>query len=170
MIGQRWIVGLAAVACAGLLAAAGGCAKPPEPPPLPLGADTAIRAGFYKAEIEDVEIGSQGGARLYEAELTYEGREVEVEVTPDGMIAQIEREVTMAEVPPAVADAITRAAGDGKIEEIERTEVFAVGQEGQVVPLTPTKVFYEAEFEKGCREYEVRVAPDGTVLGTESDD
>jgi len=169
MIGQPWTVGVVAVACVGLLVAAGGCAKQDEPD-LPLGADTAIRSAFYKAEIDEVEIGSEGGARLYEVELTCEGKEVEVEVSPDGMIVEIEAEVTMADLPKPVADAIAKAAGGAKVHEIERTKTFAVGRDGKLVPLSEPKVVYEAEFMKGCKEVEIEVAADGTILKTETDD
>lgn len=65
--------------------------------------------------------------------------------------------VTLSEVPAAVAATIKAQAGSGTIEEIEMET-----EDG--------KVEYSAEIEKDGREFEITVAPDGTLLEVEEDD
>ena len=71
--------------------------------------------------------------------------------------AQEEREVSIDQVPAAVKAAILAQAGTGTIEEVE------LGNEnGQII--------YEADVIIDGQEVEIKVAPDGTLLGKEGDD
>ena len=65
-----------------------------------------------------------------------------------------EQEVTLDQVPPAVKATILKEAAGAKITEIERET-----EHGETV--------YEAEFSRNGREIEIKVAPDGTLLGRE---
>jgi len=63
-----------------------------------------------------------------------------------------EEEVTLEQVPPAVQATILAESAGGRITEIERET-----RNGAVV--------YEAEFLLDGQEIEIRIAPDGTLLG-----
>ena len=65
-------------------------------------------------------------------------------------------EVRIDQVPPAVRATIEREARGGRIEEIERET-----KNGRVV--------YKIEFVQGDKEYEIRVAQDGTLLKRKED-
>ena len=71
--------------------------------------------------------------------------------------AEEEKEVSIDQVPAAVKAAILAQAGTGTIEEVE------LGNEnGQVI--------YEADVIIDGQEVEIKVTPDGTLLGKEGDD
>ena len=63
-----------------------------------------------------------------------------------------EETVTLDQVPQAVRDTILREAGDAQITEIERET-----KNGKTV--------YEAEFLRNGQEIEIKVGPDGALLG-----
>ncbi|MBN1845377.1 MAG: PepSY-like domain-containing protein [Sedimentisphaerales bacterium] len=120
---------------------------------------------------------------LYEVEVMLDGKEVEIEVTPEGKVIQKqienddddgddgddegddddedeeedEEEVTLDQVPAAVKAAILAEAQGGTIKEIERET-----EDGQTT--------YEAEIVINGKEIEIEIAPDGKVLEREADD
>ena len=147
-----------------VLVMAPGCADPDA------AVINAVKAEFPQAAVGEMEKETEGGVVVYEVELVQDGKEIEVTVTSGGVIMEVEREIAQAELPPAVAAAIAKAAGGAKIEEIEREEIRAVVRDGKVVKLDKPKIVYEAEFRKAGREVEVEVAADGTILKTESED
>lgn len=67
-----------------------------------------------------------------------------------------EKQLTLDEVPAAVKATILREAGKGKINEIERDN-------------RGDKLVYEAEILLDGDEFDIIVAPDGTLLGREGD-
>jgi uncharacterized membrane protein YkoI len=67
-----------------------------------------------------------------------------------------EEEVTLDQVPAAVKATILKESAGGKITEIERETKHG-------------KVTYEAEFIINGREVEIEIAPDGTILGRETE-
>lgn len=62
-----------------------------------------------------------------------------------------EQEISMQDLPSAVAESVQSALGDKQAEEVEK-----ISYEGIVV-------LYEAEYYKGGKEYEVYVYPNGKV-------
>lgn len=72
-------------------------------------------------------------------------------------LAYDEVKVTLKEVPDAVRATILREAGDAKVTEIERETKNG-------------KTTYEAEFVQNGKEIEIKIAPDGTLLGREVED
>jgi uncharacterized membrane protein YkoI len=67
-----------------------------------------------------------------------------------------EERVTLDQVPAAVKATILKESAGGKITEIERET-----KNGKIV--------YEAEFQLDGKETEIRIAPDGTLLGRETE-
>jgi len=160
----RTITGLSAAVLLSLALAA-GCV-----PGLPPAAADAVKAEFPGAVVGEMEQETEDGVAVYEVELTRGGKEMEVTVTADGTIVEVETEIAQADLPKAVAAAIAKAAGGAKLTEIEREETRAVVRDGKLVKLDKPKVTYEAEFLKDGREVEVEVAPDGKILKTETED
>lgn len=68
-----------------------------------------------------------------------------------------EREVSLDQVPAKVKATILKAAGKAEIKEIE--EVSAGGEK-----------YFEAAWMKGGKEVEIRIAPNGKILGREEDE
>ncbi len=135
-------------------------------PVLPRPAAAAIRKAYPKATIMEIER-EREGIVLYEVELKQKGEEVEVEVTADGQIVSVEKEITKKDLPKAVAITLAKYAGDAKIKEIEREEIYAVVR---LVKLKKPRVVYEAEFMQNGREVEIEIAENGKFLGKEVDD
>lgn len=68
-----------------------------------------------------------------------------------------EEDVTLEQVPAAVKATILKESAGAKITEIERETKNG-------------KVTYEAEFLRDGKEIEIKIAPDGTLLGREIED
>ena len=167
----RWTFGCAAASCV-LLAHMAACdaageAKGPE---LPSAAARAVAAAFPKAKVAEVEVENEDGVKLYEVELEQGGKELEVKVSPTGTIVEVESEIALGDVPKAVAAAIAKAAGGGKVVEVEKVEARAVQKSGQWVKLDTPVTHYEAEFRRDGKTHEIRLTAAGTVVKIEEED
>lgn len=139
----------------------------PKGPALPSAAAAAVKKAFPKATITEVEVEREHGMKLYEVELTQDGKETEVEVSPDGVIVGVETQVAEKDLPNAVKKAIAKAAKGAKILKIEKEEVRAVVK---LVELKTPRVIYEAELAKDGKKMELEISADGTILSKEADD
>lgn len=166
---RQTTAGMLAVTLILSLGLSAGCVAKKHPI-LPAAVVDSLEAAFPKATIGEVELEKEGGLYLYEVELTQNGQETEVTVSPEGVIVEVEAELAMKDLPKAVADAITKAAGGAKIEEIEREEIRAVVRDGKLVKLEKPTITYEAEFRKGDKEIEIHLAPDGKILKAETEE
>ena len=134
---------------------------------LPKAAAAGIRAAFPGAKIREVER-EKKELVIYEVELIRDGREIEVEVSADGVILAVEQEMAASALPKPVADAVARLAKGGKVEEVELKEVRA---RLTVVPLPMPQTVYEVEIEsKDGETFEVELDAAGNVLKSEADD
>jgi uncharacterized membrane protein YkoI len=94
----------------------------------------------------------ENGKRLYEAEMTVNGHGKDISMDQQGNIIEIEEEVTMDSLPPAVKRGLTSAAGSGAITKVE-----LLTKRGKLVA-------YEAAVRNGAKRSEVQVGPDGKKL------
>jgi uncharacterized membrane protein YkoI len=135
---------------------------------LPEAAAKALKDAFPKATVDEVKMEKEKGITVYEVELEEGKSEMEVEVTADGTIVEIETDVEMKDVPEAAAKAIQAAAEGAKIEELAKKEVRAEikkeGETAKLVKLEKAKTLYEAEIVKGDKKGQIEVAADGTVV------
>lgn len=127
---------------------------------LPLAVRTALEALYPNAEIEETEVEKEC-LKIYEVELEQNDQEVEVAVAPDGTILEVETEITLQDLPEAVAQAIAEAAEGATIKEVSREVTYAVVK---LVSLDQPQTSYEAELSKQGAECEIEVAEDGTIL------
>ena len=107
----------------------------------------AIVQGF-STEVED-------GKTLYEASLKVNGRARNLSIDKDGTLLEVEDEVAMASLPPAVQAALQKAAGTGTINIVE-----SLTKKGKLVA-------YEATVKTGTKSSEIQVGPDGKKLAHE---
>jgi uncharacterized membrane protein YkoI len=138
-----------------------------EVPVLPEAVAAAIKAAFPGAEVQEAEVESENGVKLIEVELEQDGQEMEVLVTVDGVIIEVEKEIELSALPKPVAATAAKIAGKNKIEEAERVEVRATFKEGKPVKLDKPKIVYEIEIVKDDMEKEIIIAPDGKVVSQE---
>ncbi len=92
------------------------------------------------------------GQKLYEVELTVNGRAKDILIDKNGNIVEIEEEVTMDSLSPAVQEALKKRAGNGTIGMIE-----SLTKGGKLVA-------YEAHVRTGKKRSEIQVGPNGENL------
>jgi hypothetical protein len=92
------------------------------------------------------------GQRLYEAELIVNGHHKDISMNRQGVIVEVEEEVSMDALPAPVQDGLRRAAGAGTIEMIE-----SLTKNGKLVA-------YEGHVKTGTKRSEIQVGPQGEKL------
>jgi phosphopantothenoylcysteine synthetase/decarboxylase len=127
----------------------------------------AINAAFPGAKIEKIKLEDEDGVKVFEVELELKDGDVEVTVSPDGVIAEVETEITVEALPKAVADALAKVAEGGKIKEVTKEEERATVKDGKLVTLDTPTIKYCAEVVKGETKMKVEIAADGKVLTVE---
>ena len=104
----------------------------------------ATITGFSK-EIEH-------GQTFYEASLVINGHRREILIDTNGNVVEIEEQVSLDSFPPAVQQALTKAAGRGTIQNIE-----SLTKQGNLVA-------YEAHVKHGRKMSEIQIGPSGEKL------
>ena len=92
------------------------------------------------------------GQRLYEAELIVNGHHKDILMNRQGVIVEIEEEVSMDSLPATVQDGLRKAAGSGTIGMIE-----SLTKNGKLVA-------YEGHVKTGTKRSEIQVGPQGEKL------
>jgi len=92
------------------------------------------------------------GQRLYEAELIVNGHHKDISMNRQGVIVEVEEEVSMDSLPATVQDGLKKAAGGGTIEMIE-----SLTRNGKLVA-------YEGHVKRGIKRSEIQVGPQGEKL------
>jgi uncharacterized membrane protein YkoI len=92
------------------------------------------------------------GKRLYEAALTVNGHGKDISMDQKGNIVEVEEEVSMDSLTPAVKEGLKKAAGIGTIGKIE-----SLTKNGKLVA-------YEAVVKRGTKRSEIQVGPNGEKL------
>ena len=140
---------------------------------VPPAVKATILAEANGAPIQEIEMETEDGKTVYEAEVIIDGQEVDIVVAPDGTLLgketedddeddddegddddEIEEEISLDDVPEVVKATMLKEAAGAEIEEVVKET-----EDGQVV--------YEAEFEVDGQEIEIEVATDGTLLERE---
>ena len=92
------------------------------------------------------------GQKLYEASLTVNGHSKDILIDKTGNIVEVEEQVSLDSLPPAVQEALKKAAGSGTIEVVE-----SLTKNGKLVA-------YEAQVRHGRKRSETQVGPNGEKL------
>ncbi|PYT24597.1 MAG: hypothetical protein DMG57_28280 [Acidobacteria bacterium] len=100
--------------------------------------------GFSKEE--------ENGKTFYEAELKVNGHNKDLLIDPTGAIVEIEEQVTLESLPPAVKTALDKHAAKGKIAFVE-----SVTKGGSVIA-------YEAKIKTAGKTSEIRLSPEGAAV------
>ncbi len=119
---------------------------------LPVAVQKTVDAQTPGAAIRGFSTEIENGKRIYEAELTLNGRSKDISMDKDGNIIEIEEEVSLDSLPQTVRDGLAHAAGSGTITKVE-----ALTKNNKLVT-------YEAEVKNGTRRSEIQVGPDGKML------
>jgi hypothetical protein len=90
--------------------------------------------------------------RFYEASLIVNGHGKDILIDKNGNVVEVEEEVTLTSLSPAVQEALRKAAGSGTIVVVE-----SLTKNG-------TLVAYEAHIKRGTKRSEFQVGPNGEKL------
>ena len=123
-----------------------------KPENLPPAVQKTIAEQSKGSTVRGISTERESGQKLYELELTFNGRGRDLLIDRQGNIVETEEEVTLSSVPPPVKDGLMKVAGPGTIGKIE-----SITKNGKVVA-------YEAIVKMGTRNHEVQVGPDGNKL------
>jgi uncharacterized membrane protein YkoI len=118
---------------------------------LPAAVQQAVKDYSKDAKVRGLATEMDNGKKVYEAELIVAGHSKDVTFDDDGHIVSVEEETTLANIPAPAREAIQRAAGKGKVVEVEMVT------EGG-------KTFYEAQLKTGGKKSEVKVDASGASV------
>jgi hypothetical protein len=83
----------------------------------------AVKAKFPKAELKEAAKETEDDETIYEISLVNDGKNVTVSVEDDGEIEEIETEITAADLPKAVTDALAKTFPKSTVKSAEKVEV-----------------------------------------------
>lgn len=120
---------------------------------LPEPVSKTVREQSRGGKIRGLALEAVKGTGYYEAEITdASGRKKDVLIDAAGTVTEVEEQVALSDLPPAVKAQLERSAGKGKIEVVESVTKHGV--------LTA----YEAEVKEGGRTEEIKIAPNGSLI------
>ena len=119
---------------------------------LPAAVEKTVSAQSQGATIRSFSREVENGQIRYEAELTVDGHLKDILIGENGAIVEVEEQVAIDSVDPAVRSALLARAGTGKIASVE-----SITKQGRIVA-------YEAKVVRGGKRSEVQVGPDGKPL------
>jgi hypothetical protein len=119
---------------------------------LPAAVEKTVARESEGATIKGFATEIEHGQKFYEAELTINGHSKDILMDKNGKIVEVEEEVALDSLPPAVQEALKKASGAGSIELVE-----SLTKNG-------TLVAYEGHLKNGKKRSEVQVGPNGEKL------
>jgi hypothetical protein len=119
---------------------------------LPPAVEKTVAQQSKGATIRGFSTEMEGGKRLYEVELTVSGHEKDISMDEQGIIIEVEEQLSLESLPSAVKDGLAKAAGSGTITRVE-----SLTKNGRLVA-------YEAVVKTGTKRSEIQVGPDGKKL------
>lgn len=133
-------------------------------------AATALKNLYPRGQVLSVGVEREHGVLFYEVEVREGNAALEIEVTPDGDIGEIESRVMLTELPKPAMEGLRKWTAGASIGEVERHEVRGVPRDGRFVEVEPAIVFYEAKYEADGVRKEISVLQDGSRLPSAADD
>lgn len=119
---------------------------------LPAAVEKTVAAQSRGAVVRGFSQENENGQTYYEVEMTVNGHGKDVTINPAGAVVEVEEEVALDSLPPAVKDGLQAKAGKGKVVQVE-----SITKHDKLVA-------YEAGVTTGGKKSEVQVGPDGRPL------
>ncbi len=113
---------------------------------LPEKPSQVIRANFPDAKVTKINRERERGAWYYEVVLNNNERRLEVEVSPEGVIGEIEGKVEFKDLPAPLQQKVRDRVGRGKLVRVERHERRGVARSGKFVALHQPRISYEIKY------------------------
>src|SRR5437879_10985959 len=143
-----WLTILVALLAANLA----GAEKPLKMENLPPAVQKTVQEQSKGATIRGLSKEEENGKTFYEAELKVNGHNKDLLIDPTGSIVEVEEQVTLESLPPAVKTALDKHAAKGKIAFVE-----SVTKGGSVIA-------YEAKIKTAGKTSEIRLSPEGAAV------
>ena len=122
---------------------------------LPPAVEKTVAEQTKGAKIRGFSAEKENGQTFYEAELMVDGRNKDILVDENGTVVEVEEQVLIESLVPAVPDGLQAKAGSGKLVRVEK-----LTKKGKLVA-------YEAKVLTNGKPSEVQVGPDGKALDHE---
>ncbi len=122
---------------------------------LPPAVEKTVAAQTQGATIKGFSQEKEKGQTYYEAEMTVSGHSKDVLIDVNGAVVEIEEQVSLDSLPPAVKAGLQVKAGTGKILKVE-----SLTKHDKLVA-------YEAVVQTEGKKKEIQVGPDGKPLAHE---
>jgi hypothetical protein len=122
---------------------------------LPSAVEKTVAEQSRGASIRGFSQEKENGQTLYEAEMTVNGHSKDVTMDANGQVVEVEEQVSLDSLSPAVRDGLHAKAGGGKIIKVE-----SLTKKGNIVA-------YEAKVVTDGKRSEIQVGPDGKPLDHE---
>jgi len=122
---------------------------------LPAAVEKTVVAQSKGATVRGFSEERDNGQTYYEAELTVNGHNKDIEIDGAGAVVEVEEQVAIDSLPAAVRDGLQSKAGKGKLVKVES------------ITKRDKLVAYEAQVMTNGKKSEVQVGPDGKPLDHE---
>jgi uncharacterized membrane protein YkoI len=122
---------------------------------LPVAVEKTVTAQAQGGKVRGFSEESENGQTFYEAELVVNGHSKDILMDASGAIVEVEAQVAIDSLSPAIRDGLQAKAGNGKLRKIE-----SLTKKGKLVA-------YEAQVVTNGKRSEVQVGPDGKPLDNE---
>jgi len=108
------------------------------------------------------------GLRIYEAEISKNGKQMDVQVSATGTLVKVKTHVAANQLPEAVTRTVETLAGvKAKVRESEKVTTFVRSDHGEITALPQPVVTYEVAFRSaGEEKHEVRISSTGEILAS----
>jgi len=125
---------------------------------LPKAVQKTVQEQSKEATISGLSKEVEHGKTYYEAELKVNEHGKDILIDSAGAIVEVEEEVAMASLPPAVKTAIEAKAGKGRIVKVES------------ITKNNALVAYEAQINTAGKKSEIKVGPEGKSIHNENEE
>ena len=122
----------------------------------------AVKAKFPGAEMKEASKETEDGKTTFEVALTSKGKNIDVALTPEGKITEVETEMAAKDLPAAVSKTLKDKYPKGTIKKAEEILAYEGGKE--------TKSFEVLVGMAEEKTVEVKLSPEGKILKMEEDD
>ncbi len=122
---------------------------------LPPAVEKTVAEQSAGATIKGFNEEKEKGKTVYEAEMIVNGHTKDIAIDATGDVFEVEEEIKVASLPPAVRRALKAKAKLGKILKVE-----SITKHGKLVA-------YEAQISTNGKNFEVQVGPQGEALDHE---
>ena len=147
----KWTIALLVLTCA-IASQASTQERKLKRADLPAAVQKTVDQESQGATIRGYSSETDNGQLVYEVALRVHGHTKDVSIAADGSVTEIEEQVALDSLPPAVRAGLRQAAGRGKITRVE-----SLTKQGAIVA-------YEAHVRTGTKRSEIQVGPDGKPL------